>query len=629
MIVGASFPAACGTPPSAERFESFREATEANPLTEGEGLAGLVLREGAYVFTTVPPAKGVSGRAEAGRASGLEAAAGFPILVGGEIAGVLEFFLTDPSRPDEETLQTMTQIGTQLGRVVERTRARDELLAGRQLAAAQAEAASRLAAIVRSSQDAIIAKDLRGVVTSWNAGAERIYGYQESEMVGRPLQEIFPPERRDEEPKILAEIMAGRPVENLETERVTKGGRTIQVSVSVSPVYGPSGEVVGAATINRDISDRKRAEAEVRESEAFKGAILSSIAEGVIVTDAQGRIVLINPGMERLGGWSFAEVQGQLLTEVYRALDQRGEPVTAEHPRIAELFEEHDGTFTSRGFAISLLTASGDRVPVSWTLAPIKDGSDEIKGQVAVLRDVSKEREVDQLKSSLVSTVSHELRTPLTMIQGFSELMLARDMDRDKELQALGQIHSAAERLARLIDDLLSVSRIESGSIRMELESADLAVLLDQVVAAFGAAGRHVQVHAEPGLPAVWVDPDKTIQILTNLISNAIKYSPEGAPVHVDVRRDAGEVSVAVTDRGIGLTEEELDKLFQKFFRADSTDVRKTPGTGLGLFITKNLVDLHGGRIWVTSEPGEGSTFTFTLPTVAEGHDAELEVTAG
>lgn len=725
-----------------ERFEVFREATRDLVLREGEGLPGRVLSEGASVFMPRPPDRARSGRVEAAVAAGIEAGAAFPILVKGEIVGVLEFYLTDPTRPDEETLQTMAQIGTQLGRVVERARARDELVRAERLAAAQAESSSRLAAIVRSSQDAIVAKDLKGTVTSWNAGAERMFGYLAFEMVGRPLQEIFPPGRRDEEPRILFEIAAGRAVENLETERVTKDGRTIQVSVSVSPVYGPTGEVIGASTINRDItrqkaaeaelraseerarsiidtaadayvsmdpdgtvadwnssaermfgwtraeavgrrlsemiippryreahesglrrfldtgegpvigqrieiealrrdgaefpvelaiwplrsvaglsfnafiadiSQRHRAEREIRDSEAFKGAILSSIAEGVIVSDAEDRIVLINPAMEGLGGWSSDEVRGRPMTEVYVAVDQRGHPINAEHPRIGELFYDRDGVLTSRGHAVSLLKRDGLPVPVSWTLATIRDEAGDPQGRVAVLRDVTEEREVDQLKSSLVSTVSHELRTPLTMIQGFSELLLARDMGRDKSLEALNQIHVSAERLARLIDDLLSVSRIDSGSIGLDLEPLDLARLVDRVVTDFSAAGRDLIVSSEDNLPRVLVDSDRTLQVLTNLVSNAVKYSDDG-PVEVRVARVEDAVRVSVTDHGIGLSQVELSQLFQKFFRADNSDVRKRPGTGLGLYITKHLVELQGGRMSVTSERGRGSTFSFTVP---------------
>lgn len=738
------------------RFSALDRASSSSTFERGEGLPGRVLEQGSYVFIGGPGAQEDFPRAEAARSAGIRAALGFPILIDDEVVGALEFFCVEPDEPDEEIVDAMVHVGTQLGRVVERARATAGAAAREQLALGRAEAASRLAAIVESSRDAIFGKSLEGKIISWNSAAEAMYGYPASEIVGRSVQVLVPPDRKHEVPKILARVRSGEAVQQHETERVAKDGRTLQVSISVSPVKGPSGEIIGAATIARDItsqkqmeatlrdnaertrsiletasdafvaldstgvisewnrraeemfgwshdeavgrrledtiiperyrerhvaglerffatgegpildrrieiealcrdgteflvelavwalrsdgdcsfnafiadiSERKKAEEEIQASEAFKSAILAGIAEGVIVTDDSDRIVMVNPAMERLGGWSIDEVAGRPLTDVYRAVDQRGEPITPNHPRIGELFIERDGTITSRGYGVFLVSRAGAEIPVALTLAPIRDGAGVPVGRVAVVRDVSQEQEVDQLKSSLVSTVSHELRTPLTMIQGFSELLMARDMERDKELSALEQIHSSAERLARLIDDLLSVSRIESGSLAPVIEQVDPRSLVEQVTAAFTSSGRDVIIElAEDDLPAVAVDEDMTVQILTNLVSNAIKYSPDDARVHVRGRRVGDEVEISVTDEGLGMTQEQLEKLFQKFFRADSSDVRKTPGTGLGLYITKSLVDLQGGRIWATSEPGRGSTFSFTSPVDSEGRATRREV---
>lgn len=507
----------------------------------------------------------------------------------------------------------------------ERSRTLDEIRAKERLAESRAEAAGRLAAIVESSRDAIIGKTLEGRITSWNPAAEELYGYSPPEAVGRPIEMLVPPERAGEVSDILSRIRRGIVVANFETERVSKDGRRLQVSISVSPVKGPTGEITGAATIARDISRQKLAEQEIRASEAFKGAILDSIAEGVVVTDPDDNVVLVNPAMEALAGWRLEEVRGRPMSEVYVPVDQRGEPVTAQHPRLAELFHQSDGSFISRGHSISLVHRDGRTIPVAWTLAAIRDESGEPQGRVAVLRDITEEREIDQLKSSLVSTVSHELRTPLTMIQGFSELLLARDVGREQSVEALNQIHTAAQRLARLIDDLLSVSRIDSGNIGLELESLDVRDLVREVTAGFSASRRKLIVEAEPDLPAVTADVDKTLQILTNLVSNAVKYSDNGAPIYLRIGRVADQIRVSVSDAGIGLSPAELSQLFQKFFRADNTDVRKRPGTGLGLYITKHLVELQGGQMSVSSERGRGSTFSFTLPVARKDHERQAE----
>jgi signal transduction histidine kinase len=252
------------------------------------------------------------------------------------------------------------------------------------------------------------------------------------------------------------------------------------------------------------------------------------------------------------------------------------------------------------------------------TASPLLAGG-ELLGAVIVLRDVSHEREVDQLKSSLVSTVSHELRTPLTMIQGFSELLLDRsDMGPARSHEALEQIHTSSMRLGRLIDDLLSVSRIDSGKLTADITAVDLTTVIGEVIAPFNAdtSGRVVSDIA-PDLPPLLADEDKTVQILTNLISNAVKYSADSTTVRVTARSRDNHVEIAVEDRGIGLTAAETVKVFEKFTRADRAEVRSVPGTGLGLYITKSLVELMHGQLWVASTPETGSTFSFTLPIAA------------
>jgi signal transduction histidine kinase len=228
---------------------------------------------------------------------------------------------------------------------------------------------------------------------------------------------------------------------------------------------------------------------------------------------------------------------------------------------------------------------------------------------------------VDQLKSSLISTVSHELRTPLTMIQGFSELLLTREVDEKNAKEALEQINFSAGRLGRLIEDLLSVSRIESGRLEVRLGPVDLSQAVEEVSVLFDR-DREVRIQTDDDLPPVMADGDLLIRILTNLLSNAVKYSPRESLVSVTVRRIGASVEVCVSDQGIGMTNAETARLFDKFFRADRPEVRTVGGTGLGLYITRNLVELQGGQIWAESELGRGTTFRFTLPLALR--DAQL-----
>jgi signal transduction histidine kinase len=251
---------------------------------------------------------------------------------------------------------------------------------------------------------------------------------------------------------------------------------------------------------------------------------------------------------------------------------------------------------------------------------PIFDPRGRVVGRVDVIRDVSKEPEIDEVKSALISTVSHELRTPLTLVHGFAELLVLRDMPVERRRAAAEEILEASRRLARLIDDLLSVSRMESGRLVLDPRPLDLGGLVERTLSPFRAmAARHnIRAEIPGGLPVIWGDPDKLEQILTNLVGNAIKYSPSGGDVVVSVSVDDDEVRVSVRDQGIGMSPRDMGQLFEKFYRVDRDEVRRAGGTGLGLYITRRLVEMHGGRIWAESWTGAGSVFSFTLPGRSE-----------
>lgn len=352
-----------------------------------------------------------------------------------------------------------------------------------------------------------------------------------------------------------------------------------------------------------------RISAERNRSQAF----LDSMAGGVIVTDAAHRIELMNPAMEELIGWSLDEVRERIAGDV-TGFSAGSPEKTARELEVAFSALWRGETVSSSGAEHTMLCRDGRTIPVAWTAAPILEG-DQITGIVSVIRDVSHEREIDQLKSSLVSTVSHELRTPLTMIQGFAELLLARDMAPDRRREAVEQIHAAAQRLSLLIDDLLAVSRIDSGRLKIHVEEVDVRSVLTQALGQFGSDERsRIRVELADDLPAVLADEQRMAQIVTNLFSNALKYSPPEAPVEVSAGVKSANVEVVVADHGVGLSAEESGQVFEKFFRADNRDIREVPGTGLGLYIAQNLAVMQGGRIRVESTPGRGSTFYLSMP---------------
>jgi PAS domain S-box-containing protein len=344
-------------------------------------------------------------------------------------------------------------------------------------------------------------------------------------------------------------------------------------------------------------------------------AVFGSVGEGVATVDADGKVLKINPALERMVGKPSALVEHQPWESTFVLCDERAMALAWEDTVVAEAIQRRR-VVASRGYALGLETADGRRLPVAVTAAPLVVDAATPTGAVVVLRDVAREREVDQLKSSLVSTVSHELRTPLTLIQGFSELLLARpDLGPDRSRDALHEIHVSSQRLGRLIDDLLSVSRIESGRLTADFETFDLSGVISEVLASFSTVSDHhfaTDVHLE--MRPVLADRDKTVQVLTNLLSNAVKYSPEGSEVRIVARSVDNHVEVQIIDQGIGMTESERAAVFEKFSRSNRPEVRKVGGTGLGLYITKNLVEMQGGQLWLRSDQGEGTTVSFTVP---------------
>lgn len=349
-------------------------------------------------------------------------------------------------------------------------------------------------------------------------------------------------------------------------------------------------------------------------------AVLNDAAVGVATIDPSGRPLLVNPALEDLSGRTAGELLGHDWSEAIPLYDQQGHLIVWEASIAAQAIGE-GRVVASSGYDIHLARPDGRRVPVTITATPFIV-ADKLTGAVVILRDVSREREVDQLKSSLVSTVSHELRTPLTMIQGFSELLLSRDdLGPDRSRDALQQIHRSSQRLGRLIDDLLSVSRIESGKLSVDFGPVDLGAVITDVVATFEAqTGRHFVTEVDPRLTPVLADLDKVVQVVTNLVSNAVKYSPVPGAIEVVASHAGDHAEISVTDHGIGMSEDERAHLFEKFTRADRPEVRKAGGTGLGLYITKSLVEMQHGQLWVRSALGAGSTFSVSLP-LAQGPD--------
>jgi PAS domain S-box-containing protein len=349
-------------------------------------------------------------------------------------------------------------------------------------------------------------------------------------------------------------------------------------------------------------------------------AILEGVADGVMVTDAEGQVVLFNAAAERILGLPREEAMGRTTREM---LGLYGSQAQDWMETVAEWMEQ-PGSYRSGDFLAAQLETE-DRV-VSVHLAPVlmgaSDSLPEFLGTVSVFRDVTAEVEADRAKTEFVSMVSHELRKPMTSIKGYADLLLMGSVGplTDGQERFLSIVRSNVDRLTTLVNDLLDISRIESGRLELSPEPIDVSETVADVAASIEARaeekGIDLRLEVPPDLPTVRADPDRVAQILNNLVGNACQYTPSGGNVVVSAETTDGMLELTVRDTGIGISAEDRRKVFDRFFRADNPDVQSTSGTGLGLPIVKSLVGLHGGEIWVESEPGEGSAFTFTLPVV-------------
>jgi PAS domain S-box-containing protein len=377
----------------------------------------------------------------------------------------------------------------------------------------------------------------------------------------------------------------------------------------------------------RETADQLGETLRTQQQESSKNrAILESIADGVIVADARRRIVLINSAAEQILGARSETAIGQDVYNVFGAFSAQGrtEALAAMESLIAKPVPSQ-ATLRSIDTTLEL----EERV-ISAQLTPVLTESEEFVGVVTVLRDITKEVEADRTKTEFVSTVSHELRTPLTSIKGYTDLLIAEAVGSisDGQRRFLNIVKSNADRLTALINDLLDISRIETGRITLHIENLRLEDIVLEVANSLRQQiedkGLKLVLDIAPDLEEVSGDRSRLIQVLTNLVANAYHYTPEGQ-ITIVLSPMEGAVRVDVKDTGIGISTEEQYKIFDRFYRADHPLVQESEGTGLGLSIVKLFVELHAGRVWVNSTPGEGSTFTLILPTT--GREALPPVT--
>jgi PAS domain S-box-containing protein len=577
---------------------------------------------------------------------------------------------------------------------------------------------AHLAAIVDSSEDGIISKTLEGIVTSWNKGAERLFGYTELEMIGQPIARLIPAERQYEEADILARIRRGERIERYEAIRIHKQGYPLSISLTISPVRDANGRIVGAAKIAHDVTSDRRAQKAFQE-EARALETLHRVGQTVAaqndleqvvqtVTDAATQVCGAQFGaffynvideneesywlytLSGVAREAFANFPMPRATAVFEPTFQgsgilrsgnikrdprygRNAPYAGMPPGhlpvcsylavpvisrtgevIGGLFFGHaaENVFTERSEQLATGIASQAAIAIDKArlfqglqqeLAARTKAEEALRASEAQLKQFIAEREqllqseryarseaerLGHLKDEFLATLSHELRTPLNAIQGWATLLRQREVTPEDRTRGLEAIDRNVRAQAQIVSDLLDMSRIIAGKIHLEVQPISLHEVIKNAIDSVSASAdvRKIRIHTllDSSVGFVRGDPNRLQQILWNLLSNALKFTPAGGRVQVILERVNSHVEVVVEDSGVGIAAEFLPFVFERFRQADGAMTRRHGGLGIGLSIVKTLVELHGGSVRVKSAgQNQGATFVIALPV---SHVAEKEV---
>ena len=466
---------------------------------------------------------------------------------------------------------------------------------------------AKLAAIVQSSDDAIISKSTDGIVTSWNASAEKMFGFTAEEMIDQPILKIIPPDRLEEESFILSQLRAGKSIDHFETKRLIKNGDQIDISLTISPIRDKDGKIIGISKIARDITEAKKAESLLKESEKRFRLLAESLPQLVWVTDEKGKSEFVSLKWEEYTG-----IHLSMLDDKWESLVHPDDLKT-----IMQIWKDSLVSCIPYKAEVRLKSKTGD---YRWFAAigdPVFDNENKIIKWVGAFSDIHHLKKEQQRKDAFLSMASHELKTPVTTIKAYgeiAELMLEQKGD-EQTLAIQRKMSKQVNKLTTLITDLLDNIRVEKGKLIFSETRFDFNELVKDIVDDMQKINPHFKIvyHSDKKVK-LFGDLNKIGQVINNLITNAIKYAPGTDEIIVKMNVEDEGVQLSVQDFGIGIPVEDQPHIFEQFYRVNGDSQSTFPGMGIGLYICWEIINRQHGKIWVESTPGKGSTFYIWLP---------------
>lgn len=578
-------------------ISEFKTACFTHSFAKGEPFPGLIWEEGRdFTMENILEEPEIE-RKNGMNIAGIQTLFGFPIKDHAEITGVVEFFMDTPlgDQLHQYCLDLSDLLGPELGQFLLRIESEQSLF--------------QLASIVEFAGELIVSLDLEGKITTWNRGAEQMLGYLASEMIGMPMEKIFPPDKKDKLKIPLERIRQGIIVENLEMTYLKKNGDKISVFTTFSPIKNKN-IVIGSCTIAQDITELKEFQNRLIVSEEKFRVFVETTSDWIWAIDHHRKITFTNSSIKTTLGYEKEDILG---TDLLLLVNEEDRHVVENE--LAQFISK------KKGWVNRTVRWKHKKGEIKWlesSAQPIINEEGVLIGFRGAERDVTERIALEKIKNEFISMASHELRTPLTSISGAVGLLIGKPMDEEKSMQLLAIARNNCDRLIRVVNDILEIGRIEAGKFEVLLIPVDLNQLVKEAVLInkpmIDKFEDEVILDLLQKEATVFSDPNRIMQVISNLLSNALKFSPKKSKIFIQITEQPTTTRVSITDSGPGIPEDLQPRIFEKFSRGEVAISSGIPGAGLGLSIVKSIIDRLGGTINYHTTKEKGTTFYFELP---------------